>query len=123
MFDGAFLPANLLEDVLLIALVDTAVAVWALDEDTLAGELGIRAAASGELLGEGERARPLAGGELVVADGARPLALLGAPPQRDFAPRRSTRRLRLYALELAGVSELAVREALWIADCALEAHR
>ncbi|MHB1539140.1 MAG: hypothetical protein ACYCUM_03410 [Solirubrobacteraceae bacterium] len=123
MFNGAFLSVNLIEDALLIALVDTAVAVAALDADLLTGQLGIRPAVAGERLRSAEPEPPLAGGELVLADGVDPLALLGVPVPRCAAPRRATRRLRLYALEFAGVSQLTVREALWIAASTLEAHR
>jgi hypothetical protein len=122
MFDGAFLSQNLLDDVLLIALVDTSVAVWALDADALEGELGLRTAGEREQLRGAEQSMSLAGGELVIADETRALALLGTAPAQPFSPRRSTRRVRLFALEFAGISELAVHEALWIACSALDAQ-
>lgn len=122
LFDGAFVSVNLLEDALLIALVDTAVAVAALDAELLDGELGIRTAIGGEQRRHAPGEAALRGGELVLADGAGPIALLGAQAPAGCAPSRRTRHVRLYALEFAGISELAVREALWIGCSVLEAH-
>ena len=48
MLKGGFLSGGLLEDVLLIALVDTGVPVWALDAERVDGPLGIRASLEGE---------------------------------------------------------------------------
>lgn len=147
MFDGCFLSSNLLEDVLLIALVDTGVAVWALDAETVDGPLGLRTSVAGERLGRPEPPQrgaargaerglqhgggapwPDAGGalpagQLVVADGSAALAVLCGSPACGARPRKTTRRLLLYALEVDGVSSIAVEEALWIATSALQAQR
>jgi hypothetical protein len=114
MLDGAFLPHCLLADVLLIALLDTGVPVWALDAGAVTGALGIRMSAAGEL-GEDR------GGQLVVADERAPIAPLFGEPADDRRPGRDARRLLLYALQVAGVPWLAVEEALWICRSALEA--
>ena len=61
MLHGGFLSGGLLADVLLIALVDTGVPVWALDAEAVDGPLGIRASREGERLGPGptrRRCRP-----------------------------------------------------------------
>jgi DNA/RNA-binding domain of Phe-tRNA-synthetase-like protein len=114
MLDGAFLPRFLLADVLLIALLDTSVPVWALDGEAVQGTLGIRVSIAGEL-GEGS------GGQLVVADARAPIARLFGEPAEDRRPGRDARRLLLYALQVQGVPWLAVEEALWICRSALAA--
>src|SRR5207253_8879623 len=76
MLRGGFLSGGLLEDVLLIALVDTGVPVWALDARGVDGPLGIRSSLDGERLGRSAQAPPLPPGRLVVADASTPLAVL-----------------------------------------------
>jgi DNA/RNA-binding domain of Phe-tRNA-synthetase-like protein len=113
MLRGGFLSGGLLEDVLLIALVDTGVPVWALDAERVEGPLGIRASTEGEALGRSSRAPALPAGRLVVADASAPLAVLFSELAPGHAPRASTRRLLLFAVQVAGVPELYVEEALW----------
>jgi hypothetical protein len=115
MFDGAFLTRSLLADVLLIALLDTGVPVWALDADTLHGTPGIRMSRQGEL-GEQDE-----GGQLVIAAGDAAVWPLFTAPKAPHRPRNGSRRLLLYALQVNGVSWLAVEETLWICRSALEA--
>jgi len=120
MLRGAFATGGLLEDVLLIALVDTGVPVWALDAETVDGPLGIRLSAEGETLGRDPGAVRLPGGRLVVADAAGALAVLFG----EVAPRHGagahSERLTLFAVQVAGVPTLYVEEALWSAQAALE---
>jgi DNA/RNA-binding domain of Phe-tRNA-synthetase-like protein len=120
MVKGGFLSRNLIDDVLLIALLDTNVPVWALDAETLDGPLGIRASEPGEQLGRGERAPELPSGRLVVADASAPLAVLFGELARGHAPSERTRSLALFAVQVAGVPELYAEEALWSACAALE---
>jgi DNA/RNA-binding domain of Phe-tRNA-synthetase-like protein len=120
MIKGGFLSRNLIDDVLLIALLDTNVPVWALDAETLDGPLGIRASEPGEQLGRGERAPELPSGRLVVADASTPLAVLFGELAGDHAPSERTRSLALFAVQVAGVPELYAEEALWSACAALE---
>ena len=76
MLRGGFLSGGLLEDILLIALVDTGVPVWALDAEAVDGPLGIRSSSEGEPLGRGLPAlRCLPAGRLVVADASAALAI------------------------------------------------
>ena len=83
---------------LLIALVDTGVPVWALDAESLDGPLGIRASREGERLGRSADAPPLPGGRLVVADASAALAVLfgelapGHEPRAADAPADAVRR-------------------------------
>jgi DNA/RNA-binding domain of Phe-tRNA-synthetase-like protein len=120
MIKGGFLSRNLIEDVLLIALLDTNVPVWALDAETVDGPLGIRTSESGEQLGRGAQASELPSGRLVVADASAPLGVLFGELASDHAPSARTRSLALFAVQVAGVPELYAEEALWSACTALE---
>jgi DNA/RNA-binding domain of Phe-tRNA-synthetase-like protein len=93
--------------------------VWALDADAVQGALGIRASSAGERLGRAAGAPPLPPGRLVVADAAGPLAVLFGELARGHAAASRTRRLMLFAVQVAGVPELYVEEALWNCRAAL----
>lgn len=121
LMEGQFTSHDLVRDAVLMAIVETGVPVWALDDDTLRGPLGIREAYARELLGEGPYADELPPGRLIVADDRGPVAVLFgelAPPRR---PTRETERLRIFALQVQGVPELHVEEALWLCAEALDA--
>jgi DNA/RNA-binding domain of Phe-tRNA-synthetase-like protein len=120
MLRGGFLSGSLLADVLLVALLDTCVPVWALDSESLDGRLGIRASREGERLGRSADAAVLPGGRLVVADASAALAVLCAEPALAHHPGARTRRVTLFALQVAGVPTLYVEEALWMCRAALE---
>jgi DNA/RNA-binding domain of Phe-tRNA-synthetase-like protein len=120
MLHGGFLSAGLLEDVLLIALLDTGVPVWALEAGSIDGRLGIRASVEGEPLGRSDGAR-LPAGRLVVADARAAVALLFGPLADGCRPSASTTRLTLFALQVPGVPSLYVEEALWACRAALGA--
>lgn len=117
MLDGGFLSEGLIADVLTIGLIDTAVPVWALDADTVSGPLGIRLSRSEERLGRRPDSPSLGAGRLVVADADTPLAILFGEPAPGHEPTGDTRRLALFAVQVAGVPALHVEEALW-ACCA-----
>jgi len=121
MLHGGFPTGGLLEDILLIALVDTGVAVWALDAELLDGPLGVRPSRDGELFGRSAEAPPLAAGRLIVADASAALAVMFGELAPGHAPRADTARLVLFAIQVAGVPTLYVEEALWSARAALEA--
>src|SRR5204862_4996075 len=71
---GRFASRDLLEDALMVALVETGVAVRAFDADRLQGELGLRIAGRGEHLA-GDRV-DLPDGAIVVADERHPIGLV-----------------------------------------------
>jgi DNA/RNA-binding domain of Phe-tRNA-synthetase-like protein len=121
MLSGGFLSGGLLEDVLMIALVDTGVPVWALDADTVEGTLGIRTSREGERLGHGADAPPLPTGHLVVADSETAHAILFGELAPAHRPRPDTRRVTLFAVQVPGVPTLYAAEALWTCRAALEA--
>ena len=120
MLRGGFLTGGLLEDVLLIALLDTGVPVWALDAASIDGPLGIRASADGESLGHDADGLPLPAGRLVVADASAPVATLFGEVADEHAPAGSAQRLIAFAVLVAGVPELYAEEALWGVRAALE---
>ncbi len=120
MLHGGFLSTGLLDDVLLIALVDTAVPVWALDADALDGPLGLRLSHEGEPLGRSPEAPTLLGGRLVVADASSALAVLFGELAPGHEAHAQTTRLTLFAVQVVGVPTLHVEEALWTCISALE---
>jgi DNA/RNA-binding domain of Phe-tRNA-synthetase-like protein len=120
MLRGGFLPGHLLEDVLLIALVDTGVPVWALDSGSVDGPLGIRSSREGERLGRSAGGLALPVGRLVIADASAALAVLFGQLAPELRPAAATRRLTLFAVAVAGVPALYAEEALWMCHAALE---
>ena len=101
------------DDALLMAALETGVPVLAFDADRLEGTLSLRLAAAGERLGDS--GRELAPGEGVIADRLRPVAALFADtdPEREVGP--ETSRVMLAALQVKGVPDMSVQEALWTA--------
>ncbi len=120
MLRGGLLTGGLLEDVLLIALLDTGVPVWALDAELVDGQLGIRASSDGEPLGRASGAPALPAGRLVVADASNALAVLFGEAAPGHQPCARTRRLTLFAVQVAGVPTLYAEESLWMCRSALE---
>jgi DNA/RNA-binding domain of Phe-tRNA-synthetase-like protein len=120
LFHGGFRSQGLLDDALLLAVAETGVAVWALDDATLSGDLGIRPARDGERLGQSEYAHDLVPGRLVVADAARPVAALFGATAPEHVPGKETETLRLYSVQPPGVPTIHVDEAFWLVAEALD---
>ena len=118
LHDGAFVSRGMPGDALTIAIAETGVALRAFDADLLEGPLCIRGSAPGESL-PGKPAA-LERETLTIADESGPVELLfgGAGERR---PDRGTRRVSIVAVQVKGVPEVAVDEALWIASSTLEA--
>lgn len=110
---GGFRSQNLVDDALLIALVETGVPVWALDDSALDGPLGIREAGPDEPLGRGPAAPGLAAGRLVVADAAGAVAILFGDIAPGHGVTAQTTRMRLFTVQVPGVPAIHVEEALW----------
>jgi DNA/RNA-binding domain of Phe-tRNA-synthetase-like protein len=119
LHDGGFRSRGLPADALNIAIVETGVALRAFDADRLAGRICIRDSAPGESLpgAPGE----LASGTLTIADEERPIALLFGATGEGYAVERETRRLAVASVQVKGVPQIAVEEALWMAAATLEA--
>ena len=94
--------------------------MWALDAESVDGRLGIRSSHEGERLGRCAEATVLPGGRLVVADTSAALAVLFGELASGHAPHAHTRRLVLFAVQVAGVPTLYAEEALWSCRAALE---
>jgi DNA/RNA-binding domain of Phe-tRNA-synthetase-like protein len=119
LYDGGFRSQGLPADALNIAVVETGVALRAFDADSLAGgPLCIRDSAPGESLpgAPGE----LSSGTLTIADQERPVALLFGATGEGYGVGRETRRLAVVAVQVKGVPQIAVEEALWMAASTLE---
>lgn len=121
MLKGGFLSANLLDDALTIAIIESGVALRAYDADQLSGALTIRSTLPGERL-EG-RPGDLPAGTLVIADEARPVSLLFGAVASGRGVGRRTKRTVIAAVSVAGVPEIAIEEALWLAAEAMEPDR
>ena len=117
--DGGFKTHGLPADALTIATVETGIALRAFDADRLEGALCIRDSAPGESL-EG-RPGELSQGTLVIADQRAPCGLLfGATAEGHEVTRRS-RRIAIAAIQVEGVPQIAVDEALWMVAATLNA--
>jgi DNA/RNA-binding domain of Phe-tRNA-synthetase-like protein len=116
---GDFCTGDRLADALALAVIETGVPVSCFDEDALRGDIGLRPAEAGETLPAGEYAHDLAPGRLVLADSVGPVAVLFGRISDRHAPRPGTTRLRLVAVQVPGVPEVHVGEALWLASGAL----
>jgi DNA/RNA-binding domain of Phe-tRNA-synthetase-like protein len=119
LHDGAFKSEGLPADALTVATVETGVALLALDADRLGGGLCIRDSAPGESLPG--RPGELAQGTLAIADERGPVSLLFGAGGEDFAVEPASRRLAIAAVQVKGVPEIAVEEALWMAAATLAA--
>jgi DNA/RNA-binding domain of Phe-tRNA-synthetase-like protein len=117
---GGFKSDGLVDDALLIALVETGVPVWALDDDRVEGDLGIRLAWPGEELGDGEHAPVLGEGRLVVADDRAAVAELFGDLAPGLGVTPETTALRLFTVQAPGVPAIHVEESLWMASEALD---
>jgi DNA/RNA-binding domain of Phe-tRNA-synthetase-like protein len=118
MKHGGFRSSNLLDDALTIAIIESGVAVRAVDADRVSGSLGIRPSVVGEEL-EG-RAGELPPGTLVVADDQRPISLLFGAMATGRGVGPKTSRTLLTAIQVGGVPAIAVEEALWLAAGVLQ---
>ena len=119
LHDGGFRSNGLPKDALSIAIVETGVALRAFDADRVVGRLCIRDSAPGESLAG--MAGELARGTLLVADDARPLGLLFGPAAEGVRIERTSRRVAVAAIQVKGVPQIAVEEALWMSASTLEA--
>jgi DNA/RNA-binding domain of Phe-tRNA-synthetase-like protein len=113
MKHGGFHSENIVSDALTIAVAESGVALQAFDADRLEGRVGIRASAPGEVLPG--RITPLEAGTLVLADESRPIAFLFGQTSTDHAVAKRTKRTALVAVQVQGVPDISVEEAMWLA--------
>ena len=121
LHDGAFVGRGLPADALTIATVETGVALRAFDAERVEGRLCIRDSGPGESLAG--RPGELAQGTLTIADDSRPLGLLFGTTAEGHDVEDDSRRVAIAAIQVNGVPQIAVEEALWIAAATLEASQ
>jgi TetR/AcrR family transcriptional regulator len=97
------------EDAQLIAVTETGVPVLAFDSDRIDGDLWLRRAGPGEQVGD----HSVEPGRPVLADRTRVLAAPFGPADPSAAVHADTERITLVALQVKGVPDLGVEEALW----------
>jgi DNA/RNA-binding domain of Phe-tRNA-synthetase-like protein len=119
LHDGAFTSRGMPADALTIATVETGVALRAFDVARLEGRLCLRDSAPGESL-PGKPGK-LAQGTLTIADERGPLELLFGASTAEEPLGSATRRIAVVAVQVKGVPQAAVDEALWIACAAIAA--
>jgi DNA/RNA-binding domain of Phe-tRNA-synthetase-like protein len=106
-------------DAQLIAVAETGVPVLAFDADKLDGELWLRRAIPGERIGD----HPVEPGRPVLADRTRVLAAPFGPADAAAAVTEETERVTFVALQVKGVPDVGVEEALWtVVEIAQTAH-
>jgi DNA/RNA-binding domain of Phe-tRNA-synthetase-like protein len=111
MKHGGFRSRNLLDDALTIAVIETGVPVIAFDADRVDGPVGLRLSEDRERLGGDGRS--MAGGQIVVADAERSLAVLFGDMAEGRGVSPDTKRMLLAAVTVKGVPQVSVEEALW----------
>lgn len=119
LHDGAFRSRGMPEDALTIAIVETGVALCAFDAERIDGSLCIRDSAPGESL-DGDRELPQ--GTLTIADERAPVALLFGPTAAGREVEAATSRIAIAAVQVKGVPQMAVEEALSMAAAAAESE-
>ena len=126
---GGFRSRTPLDDALTIATVETGVALLALDAGPIEGPVGLRLSRPGERLGviPGEEGaagvRPLSIRQVVVADAVRSLAVLFGDMADGRGVDAGTARIALCAVQVGGVPQVSVEEALWLVSEVLEEAR
>jgi DNA/RNA-binding domain of Phe-tRNA-synthetase-like protein len=109
---GGFKSHGLVEDAITIATVETGVAMRAFDVARVTGDLGLRLAEPRERLG-GKDGMELPDGTLVVADEQQPLGLIFGETAADYQVTRQTERVAVCAVQVDGVPDISIEEAIW----------
>lgn len=117
--DGGFKSHGLPVDALTIATIETGIALRAFDAERMEGPLCIRDSGPGESL-QGRSGR-LSQGTLLIADERAPAGLLFGATGTGHAVSRDTRRIAVAAIQVDGVPQIAVEEALWMVATTLNA--
>src|SRR4051794_6427322 len=97
------------DDAQLIAVAETGVPVLAFDADKLDGELWLRRAEPGDRVGD----RAIEPGRPVLADRTRVVGVPFGPHAPHAAVGRQTKRMTFVALQVKGVPDVGIEEALW----------
>ena len=109
---GGFRSRNLLDDALVIATVETGVGLIALDADRVQGVVGLRLSRHLERLG-GPEGRPMSARQIVLADDVRSLGVLFGDLADGRGVHPHTERMIVAGIQVQGVPEVSIEEALW----------
>jgi DNA/RNA-binding domain of Phe-tRNA-synthetase-like protein len=109
---GRFKSRNTLDDALTVAIVETGVPVRAFDGEKVQGDLGLRVSQPEEKLGGNGLQLP--DGTIVIADERHAIALIFGDTAPGLGVSPDTRRMVLCAIQVPGVPDISVEEALWI---------
>jgi DNA/RNA-binding domain of Phe-tRNA-synthetase-like protein len=118
---GGFRSRGLVEDAITIGIVETGVAMRALDAGGIRGRLALRLAEPDERLGGERSGLELPEGTLVVADEQRALGLIFGETAPDNEVTRTTAEVAICAVQVDGVPDISVEEAIWSAVNVLQA--
>jgi DNA/RNA-binding domain of Phe-tRNA-synthetase-like protein len=110
---GGFKSHGLVEDAITIGTVETGVAMRALDADRISGRLGLRIAEPEERLGGSKQGLRLPDGALVIADEEVPVGLIFGETSPAHDVTRDTQRVAVCAIQVQGVPDISVEEAIW----------
>lgn len=110
---GGFRSGGLVDDALTIGIVETGVALRAFDADRLTGTLALRLAQPGERLGGEQSGFELPQGTLVLADDERAVGLIFGETAPGRGVERGTERIAVCAIQVQGVPDISVEEAIW----------
>jgi DNA/RNA-binding domain of Phe-tRNA-synthetase-like protein len=116
---GGFKSHGLVDDAVTIGIVETGVAMRAFDADRIQGSLALRIVQPGERLGGERTGLELPEGTLVVADDQSAVGLIFGETAPGREVQRDTRRVAICAIQVDGVPDISVEEALWNAVSAL----
>ena len=116
--DGGFVSRGLPRDAITIATIETGIALRPFDAEQLRGGLCIRDSAPGESLPG--RPGELSQGTLTIADERAPIGLLFGATGEGHEVGKGTRRIAIAAIQVHGVPQIAVDEALWMVAATLE---
>lgn len=116
--EGGFTSRGLPRDAITIATIETGIALRAFDAEQLRGSLCIRDSAPGESLPG--RPGELPQGTLTIADERAPVGLLFGVTGEGHEVGKGTRRIAIAAIQVHGVPQIAVDEALWMVAATLE---
>ena len=110
---GGFKSHGLVDDAVTIATVETGVAMRALDADRIKGSLGLRVSKADERLGGERYGLKLPEGTLVLADDEVAVGLIFGETAEGREVRKETRRVAVCAIQVHGVPDISVEEAIW----------
>jgi DNA/RNA-binding domain of Phe-tRNA-synthetase-like protein len=110
---GGFASHGLVDDALTIATVETGVAMRAFDAAHINGRLALRLAEPEERLGGDPGGLELPEGALVLADDQRALGLIFGETAPAVEVQRETERILVCAIQVQGVPDISVEEAIW----------